>query len=145
MDGGEHVGRVGDSVGPSDVDADAALRRLAGSADPTGMRLPQLLVGPDSDARLVRADRRLARVKVVRWNQPGDRTVVLLTPFPDAAPAPSDEAPALDLERATRSGTWTFDLQAGTLTRSEGLVELYRALGVRPDGPDGPDSAEDRG
>ncbi|MBN9794821.1 hypothetical protein DMP17_40495 [Pseudonocardia sp. TMWB2A] len=124
------------------VHTNAALRRLAGSADPTGMRLPQLLVGPDSDARLVRADRRLARVKVVRWNQPGDRTVVLLTPFPDAAPAPSDEAPALDLERATRSGTWTFDLQAGTLTRSEGLVELYRALGVRPDGPDGPIEGE---
>ncbi|MBP2366060.1 diguanylate cyclase (GGDEF)-like protein/PAS domain S-box-containing protein [Pseudonocardia parietis] len=120
----------------------AALRRLAGSADPTGMKLRQLLVGPDSDARLVRADRRLARVKVVRWPQAGDRTVVLLTAFPDAAPAASDEAPALDLERATRSGTWTFDLQAGTLTRSEGLVELYRTLGVRPDGPDGPIEGE---
>lgn len=120
----------------------AALRRLAGSADPTGMKLPQLLVGPDSDARLVRADRRLARVKVVRWPHPGDHTVVLLTAFPDAAPAASDEAPALDLERATRSGTWTFDLQAGTLTRSEGLVELYRVLGVRPDGPDGPIEGE---
>ena len=120
----------------------AALRRLAGSADPTGMKLPQLLVGPDSDARLVRADRRLARVKVVRWPQPGERTVVLLTAFPDAAPAASDDAPALDLERATRSGTWTFDLQAGTLTRSEGLVELYRTLGVRPDGPDGPIEGE---
>ncbi|MEQ3550774.1 EAL domain-containing protein [Pseudonocardia nematodicida] len=119
----------------------AALRRLAGSADPTGMKLPQLLVGPDSDARLVRADRRLARVRVVRWPQ-GERTVVLLTAFPDAAPAPSDEAPALDLERATRSGTWTFDLQAGTLTRSEGLVELYKGLGVRPDGPDGPIEGE---
>ncbi|MFP5020020.1 putative bifunctional diguanylate cyclase/phosphodiesterase [Pseudonocardia phyllosphaerae] len=115
----------------------AALRRLAGSADPTGMRLPQLLVGPDSDARLVRADRRLARVKVVRWPQ-GDNTVVLLTAFPDPTPSPVGEAPTLDLERATRSGTWTFDLQAGTLTRSEGLVELYRALGVRPDGPEGP-------
>ncbi|OSY40567.1 MULTISPECIES: GGDEF domain-containing phosphodiesterase [Pseudonocardia] len=120
----------------------AALRRLAGSADPTGMKLPQLLVGPDSDARLVRADRRLARVKVVRWPQPGNRSVVLLTAFPDATAAPSDEAPALDLERATRSGTWTFDLQAGTLTRSEGLVELYRSLGVRPDGVDGPIEGE---
>ncbi|MBW0106097.1 bifunctional diguanylate cyclase/phosphodiesterase [Pseudonocardia sp. KRD291] len=119
-----------------------ALRRLAGSADPTGMRLPQLLVGPDSDARLVRADRRLARVRVVRWAQPGDRSAVVLVPFPEAETAPSDEAPALDLERATRSGTWTFDLNAGTLTRSEGLVELYRSLEVRPDGPDGPIEGE---
>ncbi|MDQ4118918.1 MAG: EAL domain-containing protein, partial [Actinomycetota bacterium] len=121
--------------------ANPALRRLAGSADPTGMRLTQLLVGPDSDARLVRADRRLARVRVVRWPQPGDRVAVVLVPFPDAT-APSDEAPALDLERATRSGTWTFDLAAGTLTRSEGLVELYRAIGVHPDGPGGPVEGE---
>ena len=35
--------------------------------------------------------------------------VVLLTPFPDAAPAPSDEAPALDLERALRSGEKAFE------------------------------------
>ncbi|RZT88135.1 PAS domain S-box-containing protein/diguanylate cyclase (GGDEF)-like protein [Pseudonocardia sediminis] len=119
-----------------------ALRRLAGSADPTGMRLPQLLVGPDSDARLVRADRQLARVRVVRWAQPGERTAVVLVPFPEAETAPSDEAPALDLERATRSGTWTFDLNAGTLTRSEGLVELYRSLEVRPDGPEGPIEGE---
>ncbi len=119
-----------------------ALRRLAGSADPTGMRLPQLLVGPDSDARLVRADRQLARVRVVRWAQPGERTAVVLVPFPAAETAPSDEAPALDLERATRSGTWTFDLNAGTLTRSEGLVELYRSLEVRPDGPEGPIEGE---
>ncbi|MFP5070790.1 EAL domain-containing protein [Pseudonocardia nantongensis] len=125
-------------AGGTVLHTNAALRRLAGSADPTGMKLPQLLVGPDSDARLVRADRRLARVKAVRWPQGPDHTVVLLTPFPDAAPAASDEAPALDLERATRSGTWTFDLQAGTLTRSEGLVELYRSMDVRPDGPDGP-------
>ncbi len=121
--------------------ANPALRRLAGSADPTGMRLTQLLVGPDSDARLVRADRRLARVRVVRWPQPGDRVAVVLVPFPDST-APSDEAPALDLERATRSGTWTFDLAAGTLTRSEGLVELYRAIGVHPDGPEGPVEGE---
>ena len=33
MDGGEHVGSVGDSVGPSDVDADAALRRLKEDID----------------------------------------------------------------------------------------------------------------
>ena len=121
--------------------ANPALRRLAGSADPTGMRLTQLLVGPDSDARLVRADRRLARVRVVRWPQPGDRVAVVLVPFPDTS-APSDDAPALDLERATRSGTWTFDLGAGTLTRSEGLVELYRAIGVNPDGPEGPVEGE---
>ena len=121
--------------------ANPALRRLAGSADPTGMKLAQLLVGPDSDARLVRADRRLARVRVVRWPQPGDRTAVVLVPFPEAT-APADEAPALDRERAPRSGTWTFDLAAGTLTRSEGLVELYRAIGVRPDGPDGPVEGE---
>ena len=119
-----------------------ALRRLAGSADPTGMRLPQLLVGPDSDARLVRADRQLARVRVVRWPQPGDRSAVVLVPFPEAETAPSDEAPGLDLERATRSGTWTFDLNAGTLTRSAGLVELYRSLDVRPDGPEGPIEGE---
>ncbi|TCK20597.1 putative bifunctional diguanylate cyclase/phosphodiesterase [Pseudonocardia endophytica] len=121
--------------------ANPALRRLAGSADPTGMRLTQLLVGPDSDARLVRADRQLARVRVVRWPQAGDRVAVVLVPFPDST-APSDDAPALDLERATRSGTWTFDLAAGTLTRSEGLVELYRAIGVRPDGPEGPVEGE---
>ncbi len=121
--------------------ANPALRRLAGSADPTGMRLSQLLVGPDSDARLVRADRQLARVRVVRWPQQGDLVAVVLVPFPEAA-APANDAPALDLERATRSGTWTFDLAAGTLTRSEGLVELYRAIGVRPDGPAGPVEGE---
>lgn len=67
------------------VRANAALLRLAaapatGMADPDllGMRMEQLVIGPDSDARLVRSDGSQVHVRVVRWGVGGGLFTVIL-------------------------------------------------------------------
>jgi diguanylate cyclase (GGDEF)-like protein len=126
------------------VRVNAALLRLAGRASDSpggadalfGMRLPQLVVGPDVDARLVRPDGSLVRVRVVRWELPGDElsAAVLVELDGGDTTAPVDRRRTRELERLARAGTWTFELASATLHRSEALDELYRSVGVAPDG-----------
>jgi len=148
------------------VRVNAALLRLAGrpveggdvaprSADEAaidtaglfGMRLPQLVVGPDADARLVRADGALVRVRVVRWDLPGRElhAVVLVElgeiPPPEAGHA-ADRRRIAALERMARVGTWSYELASATLRRSETLQQLYRSVGLDPDGGGGPVEGE---
>ncbi|MCU1665174.1 MAG: hypothetical protein JWR58_5239 [Pseudonocardia sp.] len=103
-----------------------------------GKKLPQLVVGPDVDARLVRPDGSLVRVRVVRWELPGSElsAVVLieLNCCPDLDARVVDPRWTAELERLARVGTWTFELATSTLHRSETLEELYRSLGIDPDG-----------
>jgi PAS domain-containing protein len=114
----------------------------AGPGDPVGligMRLAELVVGPDTDARLVRRDGALVRVRVVRWVLPGRelRAVVLVElgdgPDRSAEVARTDRRWVTELERLAGVGTWSVELADGTLRRSETLVELYRAVGLDPD------------
>ncbi|MCW0212236.1 MAG: EAL domain-containing protein [Pseudonocardia sp.] len=106
---------------------------------PLGMRIGQLVAGPDTDARLVRPDHSLVRVRVVRWELPGALRAVLFVEL-DQAPGASeaDRRWTAELERIARVGTWTFDLATATLTRTETLDELYRAVGVTADTERGP-------
>ncbi|WP_219413100.1 putative bifunctional diguanylate cyclase/phosphodiesterase [Pseudonocardia nigra] len=128
----------------------AALLRLGGWTDadgaeadaqegPVGMRLPQLVVGPDADARLVRPDGALVRVRLVRWEMPGTELSAAVLVELDCAPDPTVSRPSdrrwiEELERLARVGTWAFDLATATLHRSATLEELYRSVGVAPDG-----------
>ncbi|HEY4005614.1 MAG TPA: EAL domain-containing protein [Pseudonocardia sp.] len=134
----------------------AALLRMAGR-DPRqqgagegllGFGLDQLLVGPDNDARLVRPDGALVRVKVVRWNLPdlGPLTglrAVLLVDATEAAPAVTskddNDQRIAELQRLAKIGSWSYDLRSGGLHRGPALVELYRQTGIAPDSqPKGP-------
>jgi diguanylate cyclase (GGDEF)-like protein len=130
----------------------AALLRLAGRgtdgavAHPAdagrsalfGMSLSQLVIGPDVDARLIRPDGSPLRVRVVRWDLPGaGLSAVVLVELNDCVDLESrvvDPGWTAELERLARVGTWTFELATSTLHRSETLQELYRSLGVDPDG-----------
>jgi diguanylate cyclase (GGDEF)-like protein/PAS domain S-box-containing protein len=121
--------------------------RAPGAEDAVlGRPLGQLLVGPDDDARLVRPDGALARVRVVRWSlprldaayrtPPGLRAVLLV----DAADVPlpvtardDTERQLAELRALARVGDWTYDLRTGGLHRAPALVELYRQLGIDPD------------
>ena len=125
------------------VQVNAALLRLTGRTGTDldgglrGRHLSQLVAGPDTDARLVRADGALVRVRVVRWDMPDrDRQVVVFVELVDAYAAEIDRDAArrwtAELERLARVGTWSFDLATGVLHRSETLEELYRALGSTP-------------
>ncbi|GAA1241572.1 hypothetical protein GCM10009609_01390 [Pseudonocardia aurantiaca] len=125
------------------VRVNAAFVRLAGRENGDrpvlGLRIPHLVAGPDTDARLMRPDGSAVRVRVVRWPlAAAELTAVVLVEL-DSAPAPS-AAPVVDpgwtceLERLARVGTWTYDLATATLKRSETLDELYRSVGVDPDG-----------
>ncbi|WP_051581225.1 putative bifunctional diguanylate cyclase/phosphodiesterase [Pseudonocardia acaciae] len=127
----------------------AALLRMAGR-DPrlpnaadgiVGRPLSQLVVGPDGDARLVRPDGALARVRVVRWALPnvgpdGLRAVMLIDAAAAAPPvARRDDADReiAELQRLAKVGGWSYDLRTGALHRSVALVELYRDIGLEPD------------
>jgi diguanylate cyclase (GGDEF)-like protein/PAS domain S-box-containing protein len=125
--------------------------RQPGAADVVvGRPLQQSLIGPDGDARLVRPDGALARVRVVRWPLPGALTggtdelvAVSLVDVSDAAPAvsPRDDKDRqiAELSRVARAGGWSFDLRTGALHREPALVELYQAIGFTPDSrPTGP-------
>jgi diguanylate cyclase (GGDEF)-like protein len=128
----EHGLDAGSDGHPGDVPAGAL----------SGMRLPQLVVGPAADARLIRPDGTLVRVRVVRWELPGDElsavVLVELDGPAGAAPRPGPTAWerrwTAELERLAHVGTWSFELATATLRRSETLEELYRSLGVHPDG-----------
>ena len=110
-----------------------------------GMLLSQLVVGPDRDARLVRPDGGLVRVRVVRWELPGRelRAVVLIELGQQEQPPGPGEQGRLDrrwvaeLERLAGVGTWSYELDSATLRRSESLVELYRGAGIDPEAVDG--------
>jgi diguanylate cyclase (GGDEF)-like protein/PAS domain S-box-containing protein len=120
------------------VGANAALAALAGAAEPgalAGARLHRLLVGPDTDAQLVRADGELVPVRVVRWPLPGTDVTGVVVVERDAGPATPTMDPewVTELERLARVGTWTFDLATSVLRRSGTLEELYHSVGVDPD------------
>jgi diguanylate cyclase (GGDEF)-like protein/PAS domain S-box-containing protein len=143
------------------VRVNAALLRLAGrpggagrtdnaaeaEAGLFGMRLPQLVVGPDTDARLVRPDGELVRVRVVRWELPGRelRAVVLVElgeRVVDGEQDRIDRRWVAELERLAGVGTWSYELDTATLRRSDSLLELYRSAGVEVEGVDGPVEGE---
>jgi diguanylate cyclase (GGDEF)-like protein/PAS domain S-box-containing protein len=138
------------------VRVNAALLRMAGR-DPrqpsageglVGRPLGQLLVGPDNDARLVRPDGALARVRVVRWVLPelgplaGLRAVMLVDTTDIAPPVTSrddHERQLAELRKLARVGNWSYDLRTGSLHRGQALMELYREVGIAPDAqPSGP-------
>ncbi len=114
--------------------------RSPGDADsgPLGLHLRRLVVGPDGDARLIRADGTLVRVRVVRWDVAADLQVVMLVELGSG----SDARRFAELERMARVGTWTYELASATLRRSASLQDLYRGAGIDPDGPDGPIEGE---
>jgi diguanylate cyclase (GGDEF)-like protein/PAS domain S-box-containing protein len=134
----------------------AALLRMAGR-DPRqpaaadgilGRPLAQLVVGPDNDARLVRPDGALARVRVVRWVLPelgalGGLRAVMLVDTTDAAPPVTSrddhERQLAELRKLARVGNWSYDLRTGSLHRGPALLDLYREVGIAPDAqPSGP-------
>jgi len=123
----------------------AGRARGEGGAGLFGMRLPQLVVGPDPDARLVRPDGGLVRVRVLRWDVPGRelRAVVLVELGPPGADDAWGRRWVGELERMAEAGTWIFELATSALRRSPALEELYAALGGVP-GADraGPESEQ---
>ena len=142
------------------VRVNAALLRMAGR-DPrnstatdgvVGCSVADLLAGPDSDARLVRPDGALVRVRVIRWNLPtlgtGQTQLVglralMLVDLTEATPAVTSREDAgrqiAELRRLARVGNWTYDLRTGGLHREPALAELYRDAGIEPDNqPAGP-------
>lgn len=128
--------------------ADGTLKAAGeGRAGLFGMRLPQLVVGPDTDARLVRPDGRLVRVRVLRWDVPGGqlRAVVLVELGVSAEDERATERRRVEeLERLAHAGTWTYELATGTLRRSAALEELYRAVGMDVGADPGADGARGR-
>ncbi len=121
------------------VRANDALAALAGAADTgalVGARMHRLLRGQDGDTQLVRADGRPVPVRAVRWPLPVVGLTAVVVVEREAGPA----APVVDpvwvteLERLARIGTWSFDLATADLERSGTLDELYRSVGVDPDG-----------
>ena len=107
----------------------------------TGVPFGQLVTGPDGDAGLLQPDGSRRRVRVVRWPLPvTGRSVALLIeldrPLPNADTALEDVAWTAELERMLRVGRWSYDLRTGRLQRGDSLVELYRSVGIDPDGPD---------
>jgi diguanylate cyclase (GGDEF)-like protein/PAS domain S-box-containing protein len=107
----------------------------AGDADLFGMRLSQILTGPDRDARLLRADGITVGVEVIRFGPLIDAlTVVALVERdePGNTEGRVDRTWAAELERLARVGTWSLDLASGVVARSDTLEELYRVAGVDP-------------
>lgn len=126
-DGSDRIVRVNPAL------LSLAGRAAEGAAGLFGMRLPQLVVGPDTDARLVRPDGGLVRVRVLRWDVPGRelRAVVLVELGPSVDDERAAERRRVDeLERLAHAGTWTYELATGALRRSAALEELYRSVGV---------------
>jgi diguanylate cyclase (GGDEF)-like protein/PAS domain S-box-containing protein len=108
----------------------------AGDADLFGMRLSQILSGPDRDARLLRTDGNTVGVGVVRFGpRGGELSVVALVErdAPGSTEGRVDRTWAAELERLARVGTWSLDLTTGGLARSDTLEELYRDVGLDPD------------
>ncbi len=135
------------------VQANPALLRLAGrdTGDPfgaeldalSGVQLSQLLLGPDDDARLLRADGSRVRVRVVRWELPatGQSAVLVVEMGVAGDPTPLENSTAdsrwtAELERLLRVGRWSYELATGRLHRSDNLDELYRSIGIDPEPAD---------
>ena len=120
------------------VRSNPAFHRLAGAAcdaDLFGMRLSQILSGPDRDARLLRTDGNTVGVGVVRFSPlDGELAVVALVERggPRSTEGRVDRTWAAELERLARLGTWSLDLATGALARSDTLEELYRDVGLDP-------------
>ena len=105
----------------------------------TGVPFAQLVTGPDDAARLLQPDGGRLSVQVVRWSLPASRqTVVLLLERERPAAAPHSEVDArwiAELERMLRLGRWSYELESGRLHRTDSLEQLYRSVGVDPQGP----------
>ncbi|WP_232665073.1 putative bifunctional diguanylate cyclase/phosphodiesterase [Pseudonocardia sp. TRM90224] len=116
---------------------DALIAIVGPNVDLVGMRLAQLAVGPDTGARMVRADGTNTRVRVVRWEVPGeDLTAAALIELDATVPERNDVVDrtwTAELERLARVGTWSYELSTGALQRSETLDELYRSVGFNPE------------
>lgn len=119
------------------VASNPAFHRMAGAvgdADLFGMRLSQILTGPASDVRLLRADGKTVKVGVVRFGPLADELSVVALVERDEPPGSTegrvDRTWAAELERLARVGTWSLDLATGVVARSDTLDELYRATGV---------------
>jgi diguanylate cyclase (GGDEF)-like protein/PAS domain S-box-containing protein len=129
----DNVGRI--------LRSNVAFHRLvgaAGDADLFGMRLSQILTGPDCDARLLRTDGNTVGVGVVRFGPlDGELAVVALLERgePGSTEGRVDRTWAAELERLARLGTWSLDLATGALARSDTLEELYRDVGLDADDP----------
>ena len=126
------------------VQVNAALLRLTGRAEARlrGTGLAGLVVGSGAAAQLVTADVPVP-VHLLQWDVP-DRElhVVVLVPR-EPGPEHGTECPwTAELERMARVGTWRYELATGALHRSEPLQELYREIGVEPDGSGGPVEGE---
>ncbi|MEJ3657728.1 bifunctional diguanylate cyclase/phosphodiesterase [Actinomycetes bacterium KLBMP 9759] len=116
---------------------DALIAIVGATVDLVGMRLAQLAVGPDTGARMVRADGTNTRVRVVRWEVPGEElTAAALIELDGTVHERSDVVDrtwTAELERLARVGTWSYELSTGALQRSETLDELYRSVGFNPE------------
>jgi diguanylate cyclase (GGDEF)-like protein len=151
-DGADRIVRVNPALLELAGRPAGAARELHAGGGPglIGMRLGQLVVGPDSDARLLRPDGGLLRVRLVRWDLPGRelRAVVVVEMGRGSEADRSAELARIDrrwvteLERLAGVGTWSYEFDGAQLRRSATLVELYRSVGVDPDAGGGPVESE---
>ena len=124
-----------------------AWRAPAGDADLFGMRLSQILSGPDRDARLLRTDGNTVGVGVVRFGPlDGELAVVALVERgePRSTEGRVDRTWAAELERLARAGDLELRPGDGVLARSDTLEELYRDVGLDADDPHGAASSAGR-
>jgi diguanylate cyclase (GGDEF)-like protein len=130
------------------VQVNAALLRLTGRSEARlrGTGLAGLVVGSGAAAQLVTADAPVP-VHLLQWDVPDrELQVVVLVPR-EPGPEHGTECAterrwSAELERMARVGTWRYELATGALHRSEPLQELYREIGVEPDGSGGPVEGE---
>jgi diguanylate cyclase (GGDEF)-like protein len=123
------------------VQVNAALQRLTGrtEAELLGAGVSAFVAGAGAEAHLMGAAAPLP-VHLLQWDVPDrDLQVVVLVPRPDHG---AERRWTAELERMARVGTWRYELATGTLHRSEPLQELYRNIGVEPDGSGGPVEGE---
>ena len=128
------------------VQVNAALQRLTGRSEMQllGTGVAGLVAGGGPAARLVTSD---VPVHLLQWDVPDrELQVVVLVPREPAAGHDVEHNSArrwtAELERMARVGTWRYELATGTLHRSLPLQELYREIGVEPDGSGGPVEGE---
>ena len=124
----------------------AAARRPHRGRAGLGTALAALVVGPGTEAPLVRADGALVRVPGVSGTSPtgtcrSSSSSRCSTPAPPTTATPTA---ALDRRAGADGAGRHLALRAGhgTLHRSESLQELYRGEGVEPDGSGGPVEGE---
>ncbi len=134
------------------VQVNAALLRLTGRTEAQlhGTGLAGLVVGSGPGAQLVTGSVAVP-VHLLEWDVPDrDLQVVVLVPRQVGTEHGSGHGAeygpgrrwTAEVERMARVGTWRYELATGTLHRSEPLRELYREIGVEPDGSGGPVEGE---